>query len=94
MMLGSNLQPGIDCPDLDISWSISVPPDKFWDSTSIGPRSILLKSFRIHHSSIRVRVRVRVTLRLAVYRQSVRLGATPSRHTTRVFFFATERLQS
>jgi hypothetical protein len=37
---------------------------------------------------VRVRVRVRVTLRLAVYRQSVCLGASPlEAHDQRFFFF-------
>jgi hypothetical protein len=36
---------------------------------------------------LRVRVRVRVTLRLSVYRQSVRLGDNPLRLTTRILFF-------
>jgi hypothetical protein len=38
-------------------------------------------------SWLRVRVRVRVTLRLAVYRHSVRLGDNPLRPTTRIFIF-------
>jgi hypothetical protein len=34
----------------------------------------------------KVLVRVRITLRLAIYRQSVRLGVNPLRPTTRDFF--------
>jgi hypothetical protein len=36
---------------------------------------------------VRVRVRVRVTLRLAVYRQSVRLGAKPLKTHDQIFLF-------
>jgi hypothetical protein len=39
------------------------------------------------------KVKVKTTLRQAVYRQSVRLGAKPLEFTTRDFFFATESLQ-
>jgi hypothetical protein len=40
-----------------------------------------------------IRVRVRVTLRLAVYSQSVRLGAKPLEIHDQRFFFVTEPLQ-
>jgi hypothetical protein len=43
---------------------------------------------------VRVRVRVRVNLRLAVYRQSVRLGAEPFETYGQNFFFSTEHLWS
>jgi hypothetical protein len=44
-------------------------------------------------SSVRVRVRVRVTLRLAVYRQSVRLGDKPLETHDQKFYFPTEHLR-
>jgi hypothetical protein len=43
---------------------------------------------------VRVRVRVRVTLRLVVYRQSLRLGAKILEDHDQQFFFATEPLWS
>jgi hypothetical protein len=42
---------------------------------------------------IRVRVRVRVTLRLAVYRQSVRLGAKPLGTHDQNFYFPAKHLR-
>jgi hypothetical protein len=42
---------------------------------------------------VRVTVRVRVTLRLAVYRQSLRLGAEPLETHNQQFYFPTEHLR-
>jgi hypothetical protein len=42
---------------------------------------------------ILVRVRVRVTLRLAVYRQSLRLGDKPLETHDQIFYFPTDRLR-
>jgi hypothetical protein len=39
------------------------------------------------HSQITVKVKVKVTLRLAVYRQSVRLGVKPLETHDQIFFF-------
>jgi hypothetical protein len=56
--------------------AISLPPG--WSLLFTDPRTEMNK--------LRVRVRVRVTLRLAVYRQSVCLGDNPLRLTTSIFF--------
>jgi hypothetical protein len=42
---------------------------------------------------VRVRVRVRVTLRLVVYRRSVRLGDKPLETHDQKFYFPTEHLR-
>jgi hypothetical protein len=60
-----------------INYCWSSPAESFLILGSAG----LLSIFLSHNS-----VRVRVTLRLAVYRLSVRLGANPMRPTTRIFF--------
>jgi hypothetical protein len=42
---------------------------------------------------IKVKVKVKVTLRLAVYRQSVRLGVKPLETHVQIFFFSAELLR-
>jgi hypothetical protein len=46
------------------------------------------------HKPVRVRIRVRVTLRLAGYRQSVRLGDKHLETNDQQFYFLTEHLRS
>jgi hypothetical protein len=60
-----------------------------WDAVSDERTGL---SFTNAAGPRRVRDRVRVTLRLAVYRQSVRLGAEPLK--TPEFFFPFEHLLS
>jgi hypothetical protein len=67
----------------------SVLPGKCWDSASIKPLSLPSKSLPVHHSSIKVKV----TLRLAVYRQSVRLGAKPLEAQDQRFFYPNELMR-
>jgi hypothetical protein len=58
--------------------------------------TVVILQLQVHRSSFHslmyrhvyeVRVRVRVTLRLAVYRQSIRLGAKPLETNGQIFFF-------
>jgi hypothetical protein len=50
--------------------------------------------FADSYKSLLFKVRVRVTLRLAVYRQSVLLGVKPLENHDQRFIFATEPLRS
>jgi hypothetical protein len=67
-----------------LATSSSRPPVQNWtlNCAILVPRSSLFQ-----FSLILVRVRVRVTLRLAVYRQSVRLGAKPLETHSQIFVF-------
>jgi hypothetical protein len=91
--------------DIHTSSGVRTHDPSVWVTASNAEDSSVSRAQVLHSSTacqifpqlkwiaIRVRVRVRVTLRLAVYRQSVRLGDKPLEIHTQNFYFPTEHLR-